>query len=515
MKDEQIVTALTAKAISIRINGGSQEAQYLAAYYPVPALPAFIIINNGKLVVDIRAGENKDQFKIALLRALSSRSSRPSRTTSQTPNSDPSTTHHPSDHPVPRPSTLRTRSSSAHASLDQPETSNSAAYLGSAASPPPSPQSTTLNSDPDASSPTAGDVDEHANIPPSRSQNMVTTADVPPSPPIHSTATSLASHGDQPSQTVQDLLADRRRKLEMDKKEKDAAEKAERKAKAEARKEAILVAPDLAKAKQASYAAQQKKRQQEAKVERERILRQIEHDKSERKTKEERRKAIAKAEVEATDGAGGLVDQQLASEFISPSLTKSGECAVLVRLLDGSTIRNRFPSDQTLRGNIRPWIDRIKSDDIPYTFKQILTPMPNRTLTISEEEENLQSLGFSPSATLVIVPVQGYTAAYSGGQGIVSKGASAGYNVISAGAGIVTGAFGTFLGLGRATVPDDVPDTDNATIEGNAGEDTAGTGSGTNIRTLRDQPDIQDDQQLYNGNQVLSHALFSIKLHWH
>lgn len=507
MKDEQILTALTAKAISIRINGGSKEAQYLAAYHSVPVLPAFIIINDGQLVVDIHAGESKDQFKAAILRALSSRSSQPPRITSQTPNLDLSTTQHPSDYSVARPSVLATRSSSTQASLDhQSEPSRSDAYPGSAASPPPLRQSTSLNSDLDASSPTAGNIDENANMPPLRSQNVVPTVGVP-SNSIHSMATSSASHGAQPSQTVQNLLADRRRKLEMDKKEKDAVEKAERRAKAEARKEAIVVAPDSAKVKQASYAAQQRKRQQEAKLERERILRQIEHDKSERKTKEERRKAIAKADAEEIDGVGRLVDQQLASELISTSSKNSGECAVQVRLFDGSTIRGRFPNDQTLRGNVRPWIDQTKSDDVPYIFKQILTPMPNRTLTISEEEGSLQSLGFSPSATLVIIPVQGYTVAYRGGQGIVSKGASAGYNVISAGAGIVTGAFGTFLGLGRAT-PGELPNTHDATMQGNAEEDTTGIGSGTKIRTLRDQPTNQDDQQLYNGNQVLSHALF-------
>ena len=330
-----------------------------------------------------------------------------------------------------------------------------------------------------------------------------------------SMATSSASYGGQPSQTVQDLLADRRQRLEIDKREKDAAEKAQRKAKAEAREEAMVVAPNSAKAKQATYAAQQKKRQQEAKLERERILRQIEHDKAERKEKEERRKAIAKAEAEGTDRAGGLVNQQLANEVNYLKSTRSRECALQVRLFDGSTVRSRFPSDQTLRGNVRPWIDQIKSDDIPYTFKQVLTPLPNRTLSISEEEEDLQSLGLDPSATLVIVPVQGYTAAYSGGQSIVSKGTAAGYSVISAGAGMVTGALGTFLGLGRAMAPGEPPEASNSTMQGNAEADTVGTGSRINIRTLRDQQDSQDVHQLYNGNQVLSSALPAVHLDRH
>lgn len=326
MKDEQVTTALTAKAITLRIRGGSQEAQYLAAFFPVPVMPAFIIIRDGQLVLDLQAGEGKDHFKTAILRALTSTSSLPQR------------------------SKLATGSSSGHSSSDQPDTSGSSAGLGSASSP--SHHLTTLNSDGETLSSTARNTAHEVNMPHSRNQSVDPSA----ATPLDATQSNApsASSGGQPSQTVQNLLADRRRRLEIDKKEKDAADKAERKAKAEARKEAMVVAPDSAKAKQATYAAQQRKRQQEAKLERERILRQIEHDKAERKEKEERRKAIAKAEAEGNDGAGGLVDQQLASEVNSSRSTTSKECAVQVRLFDGSTIRSRFSSDHTLRGNVRP-----------------------------------------------------------------------------------------------------------------------------------------------------------------
>ena len=506
---------MTEKAITIRINGGSLEAQFLAEYYSITVLPTFIVINNGQLILDLRAGESKELFKAALLRALGSRSSQfRSTALSQIPIPDTSVTQQNSDHPVSRPVTLATTSASAQTSSDQPETSNSGTYLGAAGSSPFSPQLATLNSEPDAFPSTAPNTGDEADMPPPQSHNIVPAAGVT-SNGIHSPATSSASPSGQPSQAVQDLLADRRRRLEVDRREKDAAEKAERKAKAEARKEAMTVAPDSARAKQASYAAQQKRRQQEEKLERERILSQIEHDKSERKAKEERRKAIAKAEPEDTDGAREIIERQLATEVRSPRLTRSGECAVQVRLFDGSTIRSRFSSDQTLRGNVRPWIDSTKPDDIPYTFKQVSTPMPNRTLSISEEEQNLKSLGFSPSVTLVIVPVQGYTAAYSGGQSIISKGISVGYNVMSAGAGVVGGSLQTLLGLGQSTTPGELPDTHNTRTQGIAEADSTGTGTNTNIRTLRDPRHDQDDQQLYNGNQVLLHGLFAIHLNCH
>ena len=510
--DEQIADALRAKAVTIRIHDGSQEAQYLAAYYPLSVLPALIIIDNGQLVVDIRAGETKVHFKAAILSVLSSTSSQPQRTSrSQISNSDPSVKQHITDQtdPQSQTSTLSTRST--HSSPDQPEASNPSTYLGSAASSPHSSQPAIHDPDPDALSSTTRDSADHVILPSSRSQN-VGLASVFPSNANQSMATSSDSSSAQSSQTVQNLLADRRRRLEIAKKEKDAAEKAERKGKAEAQKEAMIVAPDSAKAKQATYAAQQRKRQQEAKLERERIVKQIEHDKAERKEKEERRKAIAKAGTRGTNEAGGLVDQQLASEVKFPTTARSIECALQIRLFDGSTIRSRFAPDQSLRGNVRPWIDQENFDDIPYTFKQVLTPMPNRTLSVSEEEETLQSLGLSPTATLVIVPVQGYTAAYSGGQGIVSKGASAGYNVISAGAGLVTGALGTFLGLDRATTAVEVPNAHDQLVQGNAEAENSGGASSLNIRTLRDQVDAREDHQLYNGNQVPSDTLLAVHL---
>lgn len=257
--------------------------------------------------------------------------------------------------------------------------------------------------------------------------------------------------------------------------------------------------PNSAKAKQATYAAQQRKRQQDAKLERERILRQIEHDKAERKEKEEQRKALARAEVQEKDDSA-LADEQLKNEINRPRPTRSKECAIQVRMFDGSNIRHKFSSDATLRTDVRAWIDKERLDgDIPYTFKQILTPLPNRTLSISDEEESLQSLGLTPSATLVMVPVQGYTAAYDH-QGLVSRGAATGYSVISGGAGMITGALRTILGFGQADVPT------NESGDNPAGGDTApeprGAGSSINIRTLRDQREGRDDHQLYNGNQV-------------
>ena len=296
-------------------------------------------------------------------------------------------------------------------------------------------------------------------------------------------------------------------KLEKDKEQKEAAEKAEQKSKAEERKAAMVSDPTSAKAKQMTYAQQQKHRQIEAKLERDRIVRQIELDKVERRENEERRKALAMVEAE---------DKELNEHYpLGPKasvphghLISSRDCSLQIRLFDGSNIRQRFSPSHTLRKAVRQWVDEQRPEgDTPYTFSQILTPLPNRTLSISEEEDTLQNLGLVPSATLVLIPVQGYTEAYGSNQGFLARGALAGYNVISTGAELLRGAFGIFLGVGRPT------NHRQESLNVDQGDEGASTQqnprtvpSGINIRTLRDQQNDREPHQFYNGNQV-SHAL--------
>lgn len=416
------------------------------------------MVSNGQLLLDLRAGEAKDLFKAAVLKTMINTSSL--IPTSSTPSSSTNAA------PTPVLSVLE-------------QGTNSAETVSSIAS---------------ATTPTSNAAQPNAPLPTSPGNQ-------PPSNPLtaQSQAPPQVSTANQPSQAIQNLLADRRRKLESDKKEKEAAENADRKAKADARQAAIMSDPDSAKGKQATYAAQQRKRQQEAKLERDRILQQIEHDKAERKEKEEQRKALARAEAEEKNDSA-LADEQLKSEINRSKPTRSKECAIQVRMFDGSNIRHKFSSDATLRTDVRAWIDKERLDgDIPYTFKQILTPLPNRTLFISDEEESLQSLGLTPSATLIMVPVQGYTAAYDH-QGLVSRGASTGYSVIAGGASMITGALRTVLGLGQATAQTNEPQEYPAV--GATEPEARGAGSNINIRTLRDQREGRDGHQLYNGNQV-------------
>ena len=322
-------------------------------------------------------------------------------------------------------------------------------------------------------------------------------------------AASSTASGSSHQSVVQRLLEERRRKLEVDKKNREAAEKAGRKVKAEARKESIEAAPDSAKARQATYAQEQRKRNAEAKLERERILRQIEQDKADRKEKEERRKTLARIEAgeeisEDLDVSERLPYQNKAaqreyrSDFEAP---RSKDCAVQVRLFDGSTIRSKFKPEQTIT-DLRDWVEKERSDDGPFTFKQILSPLPNRSIMISEEKDSLMQLGFVPSATLVMVPIMGYAAAYrDAGPGLMSNLAALPFNVVAAGAGLVPGALRTLLGFGQA-VPAQGEPSAQTSFPLRSEPQASTIDSGINVRTLRDQREERDDYQLYNGNQV-------------
>lgn len=321
-------------------------------------------------------------------------------------------------------------------------------------------------------------------------------------PTAQQTIASSSTPTAQPSTAVQDLLAERSARLEAQKKEQDAKEKAKRAAEAKARREAAesAEAPDSKPAADMKYALMQKKRQQDARDERARILKRVEDDRAERREKEAARKAQAKALLEGhgqSSEAGPSTMKQAAS-------TNSKECAIQIRLFDGSTIRSRFPSSGSLRKDVRPWIDQKQEGDVPYTFKQVLSPLPNKNIETSEEERSLQSLGLSPSATLILLPVTGYTSAYDGNGGYVSTAVSAGYGLVSSGVGMVTGILGSLLGGGA-------PASAPAEERHDGARPSIAPGPSINVRTLRDQQDKRDDQQFYNGNAVsLSHVSLQI-----
>ncbi|KAL8643754.1 MAG: hypothetical protein Q9226_008142 [Calogaya cf. arnoldii] len=324
------------------------------------------------------------------------------------------------------------------------------------------------------------------------------TATLTTAPPMNVQQESTTST--PASSSLQQVMEDRRKRLEADKAAKDAAEKERRKSIAQARREAASAStskPGDPVSNQSLYAQQQRKRKLEAKAERERILREIENDKAARKEKEAQRRALARAEAADADKETEPNKAKAPQHWAA----SGQQCSLQIRLFNGLTIRGKFAPEETLSRNIRTWIAEQRTDgDTPFTLKQIVAPSPSRTITISEEEQSLQSLGLLPSATLVMVPIQGYTNAYTSDRGILGKAVSMGYNAASAGGNLVTGALGTVLGFGRATAGSEqasAPDVSSAT------SGPARTREDTRFRTMRQSEDNEDtDHQLYNGNQV-------------
>ncbi|TVY40566.1 UBX domain-containing protein [Lachnellula subtilissima] len=416
IQEPDLKAALAEQTILLRLKAGSQEAGYLAAIFPLPKTPTFVVIQNGELKEYLAAGVTREEFIRRMGVVLGSR-------VVESP---------PSQDSQPPVSTATTSS----------------------------------------------------EIVPAATSEQPSSA-VPTSQPNQQAAPARR----QPS--AANLLAERSARLEQQEKEQGKQSKGKGKAPADSTSQGK--APEKAAPSSADmkYALMQKKRQQDAKDERARILKRVEDDKAQRRQDAAERKAISKADAESGSQSSATVSSSSRSNHPS---TRSAECAVQVRLFDGSTIRSRFPSSGNLRVHVRQWIGEKQERDTPYTFKQVLTPLPNKNISISEEEETLQTLGLTPSATLILIPVDGYTSAYEGGAGggIVYRSAAAGYNMVSSGLGMVTGALGSLLGGGAAAPAQ----------EQHENAPSASTPSTSiNVRTLRDQQ-RSDDQQFYNGNAL-------------
>lgn len=180
------------------------------------------------------------------------------------------------------------------------------------------------------------------------------------------------------------------------------------------------------------------------------------------------------------------------------------EYRLQVRLFDGSSVRSTFTPKQTIRNEVRSWLDQQMTDDNrPYNLKHILTPLPSRTLSMSEESQTLEELGLGSTANLVMVPVQSFTSAYSASaSSLPVRGISAVYNMASSVASSATSFVGSFIGYGQETAPKEPEPQSSSSASAPASNSRNTRSSGLNIRTLHDQQNDGRDSQLYNGNQV-------------
>ncbi|KAF9698709.1 hypothetical protein EKO04_002762 [Ascochyta lentis] len=266
-------------------------------------------------------------------------------------------------------------------------------------------------------------------------------------------------------------------------------------------------------AQQAARAALQKKKREDAE-ELARIKARIEQDKAERKAQAEARKAEREQERTAES-------QTQSQPRTSTRGSQAKEVHLNVRLFDGRTIRSTFPRTATLEKEVRTWVDeefsKLDSDDAniknralpPYFFRHILAPQPSRELSAGDENQTLGDIDLAPSATLILVPVKGYTDAYAAtGDGVVGTATGlvgSAFGLLSSTVGYAGGILGSFLGTGAAAPQ---PAQGQAVGGGSGNERTAGSrsdgenASGIRVRTLADQRTREPrTQQFYNGNQ--------------
>ncbi|KAG9556948.1 hypothetical protein KCU71_g15558, partial [Aureobasidium melanogenum] len=435
---------LGEKAVLLRINAGSVEAGFLGAFCSLDSLPKLLVIQAGSVVENIDATVSEEEFKKRIIALLQPPAQQ------QLP---------PSTNPIP--------ANEDSATADVSQVLSSVPLIGE--------RGTTLQ--------------ESDTAP---RENAETDVPIP----------APTSQGN--NVTMQQFLTERGARLEAERKKQEETEKEARKATAKARKEAAdkqaAESSSLPQNKQ-DWADQQRNRNREARLERERILKTIESDKAERKEKERQRRLAAQGEP-STAAA------QLPVHTDTAPGRNSDVCSLQIRLFDGSSLRTKFDPSATLATSVRTYISQNSQTDIPYEFRQILLPNPSRNISVGEEGESLKSLGLTPSATLVLVPIKGYTDAYaSGSGGLVSKGLNAGFGLLSGAASMFGSAVGGVMGYASGTnnrpgpyVAGTGDESESSHVEGDR---AANRPAGINIRTLGDQRrEAEQNTELYNGNQL-------------
>jgi hypothetical protein len=257
------------------------------------------------------------------------------------------------------------------------------------------------------------------------------------------------------------------------------------------------------------HAAALAKKKLEAQQERVRILKAIEADKVARRAEKaaaeaERKAAAASEKANATPSAPANQSRPFTRKV-------SEHCAIQVRLLDGSTIRNRFSSHETLK-DVRKWVDETREDGKEaYTFKVLLTPLPSKTIDVTEEGESLQALGLVPSSTLILLRVSRSSSAVSSAARPVADSAAPEGNVIQRFIGyilaIITGLFSNAVAffstlLSTTGPPAAAPEPSSSqTSQSQGGSDAARRRRGR-IAGVDHTDGRRNDQQFYNGNSV-------------
>ncbi|KAM7183440.1 UBX domain containing protein [Rhypophila sp. PSN 637] len=300
---------------------------------------------------------------------------------------------------------------------------------------------------------------------------------------------------------------------------------------------------DSTKKAQAEQQELVKKKQKEAREERQRILKAIKDDKIARQARKaeleaERRSAASAASDDTKGPAQASPSPAPASIPRSSNGRLSENCAIQVRLLDGSTIRNRFSSTGDTIQSVRKWVDETRTDGkTKYTFKILLTPLPSKTIEAAEETQSLRALRLAPSATLILVPAAGkkYTRpASSAAAASTSSGTTVANNGPDSVAqdhqgeeddnddlfkrlfaflmgiiNVITGFFSSLFSTAGPPQPVDqgqrpASQQQQQGSSSSSSATTTGRAGGSRIKGLERhrQPEKRNEQQFYNGNST-------------
>ncbi|KAF2103942.1 hypothetical protein NA57DRAFT_50798 [Rhizodiscina lignyota] len=501
LKDDSLLSDVVAHAVILRIESGSQEAGFLSAFCPIDTIPALIFIRNGQLIEHIIGGVEQPEFVRRVKAALGEQDGSSATVGAADQRSEP----------------VAATEGESHTSNQPPE--SSAGHQESAL--------------PAASDAPASDLTPSTDrSPPVASSSAPQPSDSNQQPPSYETS------------NLQSLFPDRTTRVEADHERQQAAETERLRAASARSRSSQSGAPQSARV---DYAAQQRQRLAAAKKEKERVMAAIEADKAARKERERLRKESEQATMSQMPASPDQVDGPQDGARRNPSRRSglAGTANIQVRLFSGRTLRSPFPATATLAKDVRNWIDEAAAEDAhtsrppAYTFKQVCNPLPSRSIEVAEEGQSLADLDLLPSATLVLVAVQGGTEAYSGGnggiQGMVYGAASGALGLVSSTIGTAGSVLGGILGWGGSAndadassgtesgqagrqvgaqggesrgetaskdVADEVEERGKAKDEGRR---AGGQPGGIRVRTFADQREDEKGKQgetWYNGNQL-------------
>lgn len=471
-----------SRAVVLRLQFGSQEANFLNAFCPITKAPTSVVIDKGQVLEKVEGGVEKVEWLSRISRALGIEGSVMSLGNFHTMRQEQERSGGLERGPQEVADADRLNQSRVRQRDPQADASN----IAVSPTPVEAPAASGMHGD-------------------QRSQTTQQTE-----------SSSSTSNQDEPP-NMSSYLPNRAEQMEEAKAKQEAAEKAERIAKANRRrKEAEEAhaahagkgkgkdtgdASDREKARR-DWIVQQKKRKDEAKQDRQRVLAQIEADKQERKSRSQR-------------------PQEAPSETLSPSadaaskrrMGAGGMCSLQIRLFDGSSIKGRFEPSATLGTTVREWIKettansgRAEAADIPFTFKQILAPLPSRSIEVSEEHQTVSELGLAPTATLVLVPISGFTEAYAGGgRGYMSSALHTAYGIAGTASNIASSLLSFVPGLGASPSAENNSRDSTPDQPGSGDNSMSGSSASLKVKTLADQraeAARKEDQQaeFYNGN---------------